>query len=441
MRNGKLKESAAPGAVGAHSIAVRADAGGTNDYPMKRRPESLLDFMTKFQNKVANRAKFKSVKKPFNISINENVSLDQIYSKLSGIENSSRNQDDNSVTYGVEDDEGNIMKITVRGDQGTDFETALAQELADVESYKMTGRGGKGRDVSMAEVLFNLKQQFDVIDVEFPEIPSDKVYNADKISDPSEVPEPDFDDNLDSGFDEEGEDDLDLESEEGEESSEFDDDLDLEDEGEEGEESDEDLDMGEEFGDEEEDEESILKNIVKMMAAEAEARKAQYEAEAEKSRALQAEYSMKAAQEEMHKQEDLLSMEEEQKKQKEKEKEAKKLADLARYRLRGAVSESGEIKPAGLISFLSEISDLESETTVRLQRRNLRDLEDPKERALQTQLLNTKRRIIQQRNKMKQKQEEEEEEEMNQDQQNRDRSRQNPNQPVPDRRPIGGADR
>lgn len=436
----RLNESAAEGSVSATNIAVRMDAGGRHKYPTHKRRDSLLDFMTKFHSKVANKAQMKPVKKPFNISLNEEVSLDQIYSKLSGVENSARKDEDNAVTYGVEDDKGNIMKITVRSDQGQDFEVALAQELGDVEAYKMTGRGGKGRDVSMAEVLFNLKQKFDVIDVEFPEIPTDKVYNADKISDPSDVPEsePDFDDDLGSDS---PDDDLDL-SDEADDTSEAeeDDDLDLDDDLDDEGDEDEDEDVGEDFDPEEQDEESILKNIVKMMAAEAEARKAQYEAEAEKSRAMQAEYSMKAAKEEMHKQEDLLSMEEEKKKQEEKEKEAKKLADLAKYRMRG-VSESNS--PSGLMSFLNEISDMEDETTLRLKRRNVRDIEDPRERGLQQQLLNTKRRIIQRRQSL-QNQEDEGREDEDREDETRDEEQerqQSPrqNEPVPDRDPIGGS--
>lgn len=434
MRNKKLKESAAGGSVSAHSIAVRTDAGGRHEHPIKRRHDSLLNFMTKFNDKVANRVQMKPVKKPFNIAINEDVSLDQIYSKLSGIENSARRQDDNAVTYGVEDDQGNIMKITVRADQGEEFEVALAQELGDIEAFKMTGRGGKGRDVSMAEVLFNLKQKFDVIDVEFPEIPSDKVYNADKVSKPEDLStDSDFDDDLDSDDDlgdlgDEGDDLGDMGDDEG-----SDDDLGLDDE-----DSDEDLDIGEDLPDGEEDEESILKGIVRMMAAEAEARKAQYEAEAEKSRALQAEYTAKAAEQEMYKQEDLLKMEEEQKRQKEKEAEAKKLADLARYRLRGGVSEGHSFN--GLLSFISEVSDLEDETTLRMQRRNLNDIDDSRERALQQQLLNTKRRIIQRkRNNEQQRQQEEENDQRqdDQDQQRQDQPRRN--EPVPDRTPIGGS--
>lgn len=430
--NKELKESAAGGSVSATSIAVRPDAGGSHPHGIRRR-EGLLSFLSSYQSKrIGNRLNMKPVEKPFKVSVNEDISLDQIYSKMSGLEQASKADDTNSVTYGVEDDDGNLMKITVRRDQGEDFEVALAQELGEVEAYKMTGRGGYGRDVSMAEVLFNLKQKFDIIDVEFPEIPRDKVYNADKVSDPSDL-ESEFD------LDDEMEDDLDLEDEgemgpedggiEGEDTEEDDLDFDAE-----GDDEDLDSDIGAELGPEEEDEESMLKQIVKMMAADAEAKKAQHDAEAEKYRAMQAEYAMKAAKQEMYKQEDLLKMEEEKEKQKEKEAEAKKMADLARFKLRGSVSEG-----ASFLSMLSELNDLEDEMTLRMQRRNVRDIDDPREKALQTQILNNKRRILQRR--QARDMEDQREQERNRDDSNEDQQRQAPrqNEPVPDRRPIGGS--
>ena len=430
----KLTESAAAGAVSATSIAVRQDAGGSHPHGMRRR-EGLLDFLASYQKKpFGNSLNMKPVEKPFKVSVNEDVSLDQIYSRMSGIENASRRDQRDSVTYGVEDDNGNLMKITVNASNAEDFEVALAQELGEVEAYKMTGRGGYGRDVSMAEVLFNLKQKFDIIDVEFPEIPKDKVYNADKVSDLSDL---DTDLDLDSDLPMDGKmdspegEDFDMDSPEGEEGD-LDSSLDLD--SEEGEE-DLDSDIGAELTDTEDDEESILKQIVKMMAADAEAKKAQHEAEAEKYRAMQAEYAMKAAKQEMYKQEELLQMEEEKDKQRKKEEEARKLADLARFRMRGSVSEGA----SSFLAMLAEISDLEDETTLRMQRRNTRNIEDPRERALQNQLINNKRRIIQRREQLRQQQDRQDNQPNEQDREDRQQQNAQRNQPVPDRRPIGGS--
>jgi hypothetical protein len=420
-KNKKINETAAAGAVGAHSVAVRFDSKERDDYPTKKRVGGFLDFMQRNNKKITNRLQMKEIKTPYNISLKENVSLDQIYSKLSGIQNQGRMNDDNTETYGVEDDDGNLMKITVRGDQQEEFEAALARELAEIEEYKMTGRGGHGRNVSMAEVLYNLKQDFDIVNVEFPEIPKDKVYNADKVSDPDEVDTdlPDPEENIGNAEmgDESELDDLGGDAE----GDEFGDMGDAGEEGEEGEAGEEEEDLGQDFGEEKEDEESILKSIVRMLSSEAEARRAQYEAEVEKSKALQAKYSMMAAKGEAEKQEDIMRMESEMEKQKKKEKEAKKMADLARFKMSGSVEENFKEKSFGeFMVGLMELDDLDNETTLRLQRREVQKMEDPVEKRLRQQSLNSDRRLIKHR-EQKEKEEQRKQEEEDREEQKRER--------------------
>jgi len=387
-----LKESAAAGAVSAGSVAVRTDIKGRDDYPTQKRDIGFLKYLQNRRKKIANGLNMKEIKTPFPVSLKENVSLDQIYSKLGGVQNQSRMHEDNTQTYGVEDDDGNLMKITIRGDQQDEFESALAQELAEVEEYKMTGRSGHGGNVSMAEVLYNLKQNFDIVNVEFPEIPKDKIYNADKVSEPDELDTlesqpnaPSDDESIDGeeGFD-------DGQSAEGEDEELNDVDFGDEESEEEGEE-----DLGTDFGSED-DEESMLKNIVNMLSSEAEARRAQYEAEAEKSRALQAKYSMKAAQEEMENQEELARMEQEMKQQKEKEKEAKKLSDLAKFKMRGGtVSESFYGFGDFLVHMLENEDSGVDAASLRRQRREVSNIKDPQERALKQRKLNAQIRLAQ----------------------------------------------
>jgi len=166
-----LKETASAGAIGTGSIAV--NTGGTAG-----RAIEWKDFMKKYQ---AKRLGFKPVK-PFSITINETFDLQDVLSRLNGIEGKSTdwaNSRDN-VTYGVEDDEGNLMKVTVRKPQAKEFETYLAQQLGDQKQASLSG--DTVQSVSMAELLFNLKDKFDIIDVDFPKIPTDVVYNADKAS-------------------------------------------------------------------------------------------------------------------------------------------------------------------------------------------------------------------------------------------------------------------
>lgn len=352
MTKQKLNETAGGGATGAGGVAVRTDGPGISG----KQRRSLQDYLRKFQKRVVNRYKFAPVT-PFPIRLGEAFDLQDVLSRLRGIEGKSVEPRDN-VTYGVEDDEGNIMKVTVRKDQAAEFEAVLAHELADIEAFSVTGEQGK--DVSMAELLYNLKDKFDIIDVEFPKIPTDVVYNADQatVQPASQMPANDqvTDDqtNLDQGGDmggdlgapgmgdddlgpvANGRDKLDLNDISGEGiddlegdamggESEPGDELTLEPEG--------DAEGVEGFEEPPADEGSILDRVLDMLKAQAEAETAKANAEAEKYRADQAEYSARAAQATVAQQEELARMEADMEKQKAQEKQAKKLADIAKYRV------------------------------------------------------------------------------------------------------------
>ena len=208
----------------------------------------------------------------------------------------------------------------------------------------------------MAELLFNLKDKFDIIDVDFPKIPTDVVYNADQatynVNDKSPANDMVSDDqtNLDNAGMGETDDlgdisdpnapfDLSTMGDEGTEAPA--DELDVLDEPE------GDAEGVEEFVEPTESSEgSILDRVLDMLKAQAEAQTAQANAEAEKYRADQAEYSARAAQATVAQQEELARMELEMDKQKDQEKQAKKLADIARFRVQQASgikeSDSGE---------------------------------------------------------------------------------------------------
>lgn len=359
MTKQKLNETAGGGAVGAGGVAVRTDGPGISG----KQRRSLQDYLRKFQKRVVNRYKFAPVT-PFPIRLGEAFDLQDVLSRLRGIEGKAVEPRDN-VTYGVEDDEGNIMKITVRKDQAAEFEAVLAHELADIEAFSVTG--DEGKDVSMAELLFNLKDKFDIIDVEFPKIPTDVVYNADQatVQPASQMPANDqvTDDQTngdamggDLGMGMDGEDELapvangndrmnlddisgdgidDLEGGDvsgmgggmggGEGEGGLDD---LEPEG--------DADGVEGFEEPPADEGSILDRVLDMLKAQAEAETAKANAEAEKYRADQAESSARAANATIAQQEELARMEADMEKQKDKEKQAKTLADIAKYRVQKA---------------------------------------------------------------------------------------------------------
>lgn len=377
-----LKETASAGAISTGSIAVNTGGSGG--------AVSWQELMKKYKGK---KAGYKPVK-PFSITINEAFDLQDVLSRLNGIEGKSTdwaNSRDN-VTYGVEDDEGNIMKVTVRKPQAKEFEVYLAQQLGDQQQASLSG--DTVQSVSMAELLFNLKDKFDIIDVDFPKIPTDVVYNADKASTdaPTEQTSGGPINNDMVGDDQVGgpdalggpggdagglgdlgaapqggqegglggEDDLAPVSNRGGEidlnNVEAEDDMsapgaDLLNGAGKGGAGGKDGGLGDLGGDEdglgldndadgvtdfqeptESEDDSILNKLIGLMKAQAEAETAKANAEAEKARAEQAESSARAADATIQQEEEIARMELEDDRVKDQEKRSKQLADIAKFR-------------------------------------------------------------------------------------------------------------
>jgi len=317
--------------------------------------------------------------------IKESTNMQDVVSRLKGLEY--KNEED-TITYGVEDDEGNLIKITVKGDQAKQFEQRMAEELAILQSLSngLEGNpfGDQQQDVtkkntSIAELLYNLKDTFTIVDVEFPQIPTDVIYNVDRATyNAPDTMNKQPRDGMSAGVDDlqgvEGDPEMDaMNPEMGDEQS-----LDMNPpEGEEGVEGSEDemdvdpddLDSAEDFQDMEDtgetDEKSMLSSILDMLKAEAEARKAGYEQAAEEAKAKQAEYSYKLATHTAAEQEELARVEAEMEEQKNKEKEAKKYADIAKFRVQ-------KVKPAMESSTLGESEQLDTVQGLMRKKQGLR---------------------------------------------------------------------
>lgn len=368
-----IKETAAAGSTGGGAIGVVATRMGD----MQRR-QSLKDFLIKFSNNIKN----KMVMKPVQLSpIREFYDLSDVVSRLKGIEGADEKKAD-VVVYGVEDDEGNIMKISVKKDQAKDFEYRLARDMADAKDTKMSGAKS---NVSLAELLYDLKDEFNIVDVEFPTIPKDVIYNADKATygpDSTEIQGNDevgddvgmdnmeMDADMEGGMDMEGGDleggDMDMEG--GEDLEMSDEEMDME--GEDGEELEMDDESVEDFAEEPEaaTPESLLQSVMDMLKADAEAKKAQADAEAEKARAQQAEYAYKSSQATVAQQEEYAQMELDMEQQKQKEKEAKKLADLAKHRVQ-KTAVMRESAPSILEQVIMEIDQFDTVQSINRARR------------------------------------------------------------------------
>ena len=331
-----------------------------------------------------------------NFRISESFDMQDVMSRLSGLESDGR-AGDATVSFGIEDDDGNLMKVTVRSDQAEEFEEALANELADAARRKEVT--GEKTSISMAELLLKLNDEFDIVDASFPTIPTDGVYNADKVQygvADTGAEQLGGDEGLDAFPDDmsggdpmaggmEGDpmgggaggmegDPMGAEGDPmagGMEGDPMGDEGDME--------GDEFADDGsvEDFPEEVESvnpEQNTLTAILDMLKAEAETRKAEADARAEEARAKQAEFTAMATKNAVAQEEEVARMEAEIEARKGKEKDAKRISDLARYRVSTASGVREGAKPT-FGQFLDRVVEFEEFDTVQLlsrQRSTLR---------------------------------------------------------------------
>ena len=367
-RRSNIKETAAGGSTAGGSIAVSHDRMGG-----MRSRKSFKDFMDRFQQRIKNKYGYKeitfegkgnaSIK---NAGIMENTQhpyqLDNVVSRLKGMDRDTDFDAKDTVDFGVEDDDNNIMKISVPIQQAEEFERRMAQALADVVDFKKTG---KGEDKSLAELLYELKDEFTILDVQFPRIPSDAIYNADEAT----TIEDDTIGEQDEFSPEDEEDELDQEDQDqkDQQSDEQDGGKDEEDQ--------EDDESVEDFSEEPSDTDSLLRSVIDMLQSQSEERKAKALADAEEAKARQAELSRMAADKSLEREEELLGAEAEMEQEKEQDKEAKRLADLAKYRYKKSKGDEGngagigEGRESFLKNvFLKEVGEFETPDTLRRKR-------------------------------------------------------------------------
>lgn len=325
-----------------------------------------------------------------NFRISESFDMQDVMSRLSGLEHEG-NAGDATVSFGIEDDEGNLMKVTVRSDQAEEFEEALANELADAAQRKEVT--GEKIGISMAELLLKLNDQFEIVDASFPTIPVDGVYNADKVqygvADTGQE-QLGGDDNLDAfpdGMPDDGiggdpmgapqdagmggaplaDDGMGGEGDLGTEAP----------MGEEGEEEFTDADGVENFPEDmpsDNPEQNTLTAILDMLKAEAETRRAEADARAEEARAKQAEFTAMATKNAVAQEEEVARMEAEIEARKVKEKDAKRISDLARYRVSTASGLGENARPTfgKFLEIITEFEEFDTVQSLSKQRSTLR---------------------------------------------------------------------
>jgi len=212
----------------------------------------------------------------------------EVFAKLKAFQNKETTDRRDTITFGLEDEHGNIVRVSVKKDQEESFDNALNQFLMQEDDVDQTLP-------DVAEVLFKLKDHFDILNVEWPEVEEDEEEDQ-QINVQGEV------DDI-SGDGAGGEMDVEMST-----------------------------DVESEAG-----AKGLLQQVIDMMMADAEARKAEAIARQKEAEASVATNAAREAESKVKQEEELLDMEQWEKQKKEEKKEAQKLARLARWK-----SETGQ---------------------------------------------------------------------------------------------------
>lgn len=225
---------------------------------------------------------------------------------------------DDTVAFGLEDDEGNLVKVYVKTDQAEEFENTLASMLAGQLADNGDPDGENVEAKEIAEILYELKDKFDIVDVEWPGVETDEEEEQ-EVMDPAQGGG-----EMGAGGAAGGEAGGEMGDEMGGEEGE----LGLEDP-----EGGDELGLGDEEGDMEADDgaKSALQAVIDVMKADAEAKMADANAREAEARAKEAEYSAQGAAHKVKREEQVYDMEAAEKDEKSRKKEGEQQAKLARF--------------------------------------------------------------------------------------------------------------
>jgi hypothetical protein len=218
--------------------------------------------------------------------------MSDVISKLNAAEKKAEIGKD-TIPFGLEDENGQIVKVYVAAGQADDFEIALSTMLANADNDNNSDDVTDSTEI--AEVLFKLKDKFEIINVEWPTIEGDE----------EEEQNPEQEMESDPNAEELG---VDTETDPDAEG-----DLETDITG-------------------EEDAKTALQQVIDVLKADAEAKKAEAEAREAEAKQKEAEASAQSAASKVKQEEQILDMESYYKNKKEKEKEAGTLAKLAKWK-------------------------------------------------------------------------------------------------------------
>lgn len=234
---------------------------------------------------------------------NDQDSLRSILDRLSS-HNKQREYDDRELSFfGMEDESGQTVKVGVKREEAADFELQLQDLMAEAEDTN--------NELSVAEILFKLKDNFEIVDVRWPQIEQDEEVEQHASAD---------NDDIELDFSPDGEDEG-----TGEETT-----------------TNADTQLTQVT--------DLLNKFIEVMQAETSARQAEADARKREAQMREQELAMQQTHSRIKQEEQMLDMETDMKARKEQDKEVKSLAQLAQWRSeqardRGEEEDNEEIFP------------------------------------------------------------------------------------------------
>ena len=272
-----LQEDAAAGAVAASAVAVNATPLFAD---MVRRSKQKKVKIHQYTTQPTQKRKL-GIKELFVVNKNtpiqetsDSFDTTSVMAKLQDLEKKDDAELLPTTTFGLEDDTGNIVKVSVPVDQAKEFEHELQSALTTDDSS------------DIAELIFNLKDRFDIINVEWADIDEDEEEQQPEVVVGDDVGELLPTDNV----------------------------------------------GGEVPSGDDEAVSSLLAQVIDMMKADAEAKRAEAETRRAEAEAREAEAISLQAAAKVRQEEQLLDMDDYEKQEKAESKESKRLAKLAKWK-------------------------------------------------------------------------------------------------------------
>jgi hypothetical protein len=246
-----------------------------------------------------------------------------VISKLKSSEKAAEEHGEDTVAFALEDENGNLVKVWVPNDQADDFESSLQNALSGNDEDE----DDENDNLEIAEVLWKLRKDYDIVNIEWGEIPEDQEQTTPVPGETGQNVAGGAAGGAEAGVAGAGGAEAGVAGAGGAEAGAGGAEVPP------GEEGGAEGEMTAEPGvGEEETAKSALQQVIDAMKADAEARKAEAEAKTAEAKAKEAEAASKQAESKLKQEEEVLDMETYYKNKKEEDDEAKRLAKLAKYR-------------------------------------------------------------------------------------------------------------